>query len=262
MVFPNEYSGLILVGILTLVIVLKLLMPGHTILGKCSGRARGDKTTATGEKKSLVPGIIGHAVQGIIAGILISPLNLYTKNAEWWYWFRNALIAIFIIVYPYYNILKRGNKQRVFYESSFYLNMTDFIVGVWIGIAIGFGCQQIPSQKALGPFIINDIFYYVILSLLIIWSFIAIILTVGTRNKYKTDAKANPPEGNQLFNPCTGKYEKSTISYFPEPVPSKVAVPTYTYPEYQETNLPGSVPESIPQQLEKRNYLIIDVPAK
>lgn len=182
MSFPNEYSSLILASILTVLIVIKIGMDKSSVWG-ISIKNNPFKKSNT----SMI--ILGYTILGIVVGILMSPLNLGTTDTEWWYWFRNSLILFFINIFPFVTLTGAAVDPKIFFYSNYYFNMGEFVIGIWLGIGIGFGCQQIPSQKQLGPFIINPTFFYIIFSLLILWSIIWVVGSIFFKKNLQNATK-------------------------------------------------------------------------
>lgn len=78
---------------------------------------------------------LNHLFQGVISGILLrghkKTLNILGKNAY------SLFIFLITVLYPIYNYVKRVFfKKNFFWNSSYFLNLNDFTVGVIIGVLL------------------------------------------------------------------------------------------------------------------------------
>lgn len=75
---------------------------------------------------------IGHFIQGFITGLLLGNGKLGISSM-----LRTNLFLFLACFYPTYNILKRVmNKWFDLFESSLFINLTDFSLGLVIGLFI------------------------------------------------------------------------------------------------------------------------------
>jgi hypothetical protein len=112
-------TEVLILFILFIPILIKLCLYG-SIYGKCAK----DKTRLPGT--GTMNGVI-HACQGFLFGICLRLSNLHPTFL--------ALAYISGTVYPIYNLTKRLLFHRInFRDSSFYLNLSDFVVGFTLSI--------------------------------------------------------------------------------------------------------------------------------
>ena len=145
-------SQFLLIFILAIPIFIKLLL--HS---KIYGKYARDNTRLPGT--GTLQGY-GHLIQGILFGICIRFSNIHPIFL--------VLSYIFGTVYPIYNLSKRiikGGKN--FRDSSFYINLSDFV----IGFIISFGSLEIYNlfTKKLDNIKINMniLYYYIVLYLIL-----------------------------------------------------------------------------------------------
>jgi hypothetical protein len=76
---------------------------------------------------------VGHIFQGIAAGYLLGPGPV----VEWIKPYRTFFSVILFFFYPVYNVVKRIKRTELqLFESSIFVNMTDFVIGLLIGFAV------------------------------------------------------------------------------------------------------------------------------
>lgn len=130
---------------------------------------------------------IGHTAIGIVGGLLmsigslstasLSTASLTTGKEE--LYIRSILIFAILSIYPLYNLIKRYKKHpHCFYESSFFRNLSDILVGIVIGYLVGY----LVSNKDTQPFVVETNFQYITYTVLLVW--LIIVLTLMRKTYY------------------------------------------------------------------------------
>jgi uncharacterized protein YacL len=209
-----KYYPLISTGLLSVPIISKyayscFISNKCSVTGICSKRQGSKSWISIGSREAM-----GHTAIGIIAGLLMSPLSFYSNN-EIWNIIRSIIASLIVIGFTIYNFYKRGIRGKHkdhFYQSSFFINLADAIVGIFIGYVIGYFIYFIQKyiQKDTKFFIVNEwiqIISYIILMSLVIY---IIIRTINTRNApVKT------------YNDCKEVDKKTNIEIQMDPVDKK-----------------------------------------
>ena len=111
----------------TEILLASTLLPLYKLLR--SGRVINENTVRV--NGYITPYAIGHFFQGSIAGYLLgpAPIGIFAP-------YRKLLTILFLLFYPIYNIVKRVLKYKSnLFESSVFVNMNDFVLGLGIGYA-------------------------------------------------------------------------------------------------------------------------------
>lgn len=119
---------------------------------------------------------IGHTAIGIVGGLLMSIGSLCTSSlttGKEELYIRSILIFAILSIYPLYNLIKRYKKHpHGFYESSFFRNLSDILVGIVIGYLVGY----LVSNKDTQPFVVETNFQYITYTVLLVWLIIVLKL--------------------------------------------------------------------------------------
>lgn len=135
--------------ILSIPIIFRILLTSR-VRGKLSRRNSTRKHPNEHKHRETIQRLqlLGHVLQGFLVGICMSPTEIISDEL-WMHTLRAVIVVLFGLFYAYYNLIKRALKTRIdFFESSFFENMTHFVVGLSAGYFIG----AIVSYNRTGKF--------------------------------------------------------------------------------------------------------------
>ena len=147
-----EYT-LIIIAILLFPIGIKLNISGTIIGNKCKRWGKMFKNRKFFKKLCS----ISHFTQGFISGyLLLGNRYVYELLGSVWY---NRILIIFSLLYPSYNLIKRYVFcKKYFWDSSYFINLFEFVSGVILGIVLS------TTQESV---LIKPLVYQIIIGILI-----------------------------------------------------------------------------------------------
>tara|TARA_Y100000389_G_scaffold94305_1_gene90946 strand:- start:1708 stop:2217 length:510 start_codon:yes stop_codon:yes gene_type:complete len=157
---------IIVIAFIIIPLLIKLILHG-TLFGTDSKR-----------NKFITSKSFGHFIIAFLSGLLMSPVYLASNEKD--FIFIRSLLTIFLtLLYPVYNIIKRSIKHKSnFFQSSFFINLNDILMGILIGNILGLIIYK--NQKNKKKFGVEKnikIITYIILSL---WLFIVLYEIIKT----------------------------------------------------------------------------------
>lgn len=157
---------IIVIAFIIIPLIIKLIFHG-TLFGTDSKR-----------NKLITLESIGHFIIAFLSGLLMSPVYL-GSNAKNFIFTRSLLTVFLTLLYPVYNIIKRSIKHTSnFFQSSFFINLNDILMGILIGNMLGLIIYK--NQKNKKKFVVEKnikIITYIIFSL---WLFIVLYEIINT----------------------------------------------------------------------------------
>ena len=166
-----------------LFIILVLLIPIGIKLNK-SGNIIGDKCKRWGkmfENRKFLKKLcsLGHFTQGFIGGfLLIGYPWLVNMIGITWY---NRIVLGTMLTYPTYNLFKRYIFcKKYFWESSYFINLFEFISGVVLGTVLS------TTQESV---IIGPLVYQIIIGMLICINITSYLISISTVDVLTNDSK-------------------------------------------------------------------------
>jgi hypothetical protein len=173
--FQNNAFPPAVLSIIALPILLKVVGSG-AITGKCSKRQGFKGIPVIGSMEA-----IGHTAIGFSAGVAMSPLYMGT-NADWFVYLRSIIALLIAAVYPLYNLWKRNKKHgRVFFQSSFFINLMDVFVGMLAGYVFGVAWYK-SKQSKKKAFVVQKYIRYTMYSMLGLWLVVVLAKMASTKN--------------------------------------------------------------------------------
>ena len=169
-----EYT-LIILSILLLPIGIKLNKSGTIVGNKCKRWGKMFKNRKF--LKNLCS--LCHFAQGFIGGFLLIGYPWLNKLiGSTWY---NRILLGTMLTYPIYNFLKRYVFcKKYFWESSYFINLFEFISGVILGIVLN------TTQESV---LIKPLVYQIIIGILICINIMTYLVSVSTVNVFTNNSK-------------------------------------------------------------------------
>ncbi len=166
-----------------LIIIITLLLPIGIKLN-VSGSIIGSKCKRWGkmfENRKFLKKIcsLGHFTQGFIGGFLLIGYP-WLVNLIGVTWYNRVLLGT-MLTYPTYNLFKRYIFcKKYFWESSYFINLFEFVSGVVIGIILN------TTQESVN---INSLIYQIIIGLLMCINITSYLISVPTVNILTLDSE-------------------------------------------------------------------------
>jgi hypothetical protein len=166
-----------------LIIITLLLIPIGIKLNK-SGNIVGKKCKRWGEmfkNKKVLKNMcsVSHLTQGFIAGyLLLGNKYFYKLLGNTWY---NRILIASSLTYPSYNLFKRYVFcKKYFWDSSYFINLFEFISGVVLGTILS------TTQESI---VIKPLVYQIIIGILLCINITSYLISVPTVDVLTNDSK-------------------------------------------------------------------------